>query len=116
MMVTCSVSCENNPATEHIYVCFLLFHLCHPQGQGKGTLSPLYLMASGSSKFRAGDTGLFLIVPALAMLRQMTGDTNPQMEVNAFQAPRPTQSRNPLQLDRTYHHAQLIHFLKASHW
>lgn len=45
----------------------------------------------------------------------MTRDTNPLMELNAFQAPRPTQSSNPLQLEFTYHHAQLIHFLKASH-
>lgn len=66
-------------------------------------------------KFGAGDTGLFLIFSALVMLRLMTRDTNPLMELNAFQAPRPTQSSNPLQLELTYHHAQLIHFLKASH-
>lgn len=40
-----------------------------------------------SLKFRAGDTGLFLIFTALATLRQMTRDTNPLMELNAFQAP-----------------------------
>lgn len=66
-------------------------------------------------KFWAGDTGLFLIFSALVTLRLMTRDTNPLMELNAFQAPRPTQSSNPLQLEFTYHHAQLIHFLKASH-
>lgn len=121
-----SASSGNNAVLDSLspeLTCFHLFHMCHWEntwGQREGTLSkpppPLCFMAPRFFKVQGRWHWSVLNLYRFSNVKADDEGHKSLMELNAFQTPRPTQSRNPLQLDLTYHHAQLIHFLKASHW
>lgn len=79
--------CGNNAILDSLSPELMLFPLisCMSLGKHSGTEKGHILSRrphfvswlQGFSEFRAGDTGLFLIFTALAMLRLMTRDTNP---------------------------------------